>query len=255
MDITTRVNELLADGKAFCLVTVIESQNPQLKADSKYIVFAEEAMEAEFETILLDSQLQELAREAIKEKKHRLVDVAGGVRLFLNVFEPEATLIICGAGHIAIPLARFGCQLGFKVTVLDDRADFAHPSRFTGCKVIADDFAPALRDIPMNSSTYAVVITRGHVHDVDCLKEILAKQTGYLGLIGSRRRVQFVLKMLGDQGFPQDHLDQVFTPIGTPIGSESPEEISLSIMAEIVCVRRKGFSQALALRAAVGVDR
>ena len=105
----------------------------------------------------------------------------------------------------------------------------------------------------MNSSTYVVVITRGHSHDVDCLQEILKKPTAYVGLIGSRRRVGFVLELLGKQGFSQDFLKQVFTPIGIPIGAESPEEIAISITAELVCVLRKGLDQARALRSATGV--
>ncbi|MCP4670215.1 MAG: XdhC/CoxF family protein, partial [Desulfobacula sp.] len=131
--------------------------------------------------------------------------------------------------------------------------DFAHASRFPGCTVIAEDFVPALRKIQINTSTYVVVITRGHSHDVDCLQEILKKPAAYVGLIGSRRRVGFVLELLGKQGFSQDLLKQVFTPIGIPIGAESPEEIAISITAELVCVLRKGFNQARALRTATGV--
>jgi xanthine dehydrogenase accessory factor len=98
------------------------------------------------------------------------------------------------------------------------------------------------------------VITRGHEHDVDCLIEVLKKRTLYVGLIGSRRRVRFVLEMLAEQGFSQKRLKEVFTPIGLPIGAESPEEIALSIMSELVCVRRKGPAQAHRLRKAVGID-
>ena len=160
-------------------------------------------------------------------------------KAFLDVLEREEKLVICGAGHISIPLSRFVRSVGFKVTVLDDREDFAHPLRFEGCKVIADEFRTVLGKMPINSSTYVVVFTRGHEHDVECLQEILKKFTAYVGLIGSRRRVRFVLELQGNQGFSMDRLKQVFTPIGTPIGAESPEEISISIMAELVCVRRK----------------
>jgi xanthine dehydrogenase accessory factor len=97
------------------------------------------------------------------------------------------------------------------------------------------------------------VITRGHEHDAECLLEILKKETAYVGLIGSRRRVRFVLEMLENEGIAKERLQEVFTPIGTPIGAESPEEIALSIISELVCVRRKGSSQARALRAAVGI--
>ena len=112
----------------------------------------------------------------------------------------------------------------------------------------------ALRDFPMSLSTYVVVITRGHEHDAECLLEILRKDTAYIGLIGSRRRVRFVLEMLEKKGIPKKRLQEVFTPIGTPIGAETPEEIALSIAAELVCVRRKGPHQARLLRAAVGID-
>jgi xanthine dehydrogenase accessory factor len=103
-------------------------------------------------------------------------------------------------------------------------------------------------------ATYVVVITRGHEHDVDCLIEIINKKTVYVGLIGSRRRVRIVLEALAEEGFPQERLNEVFTPIGLPIGAESPEEIALSIVSELVCVRRKGPDQARTIRKAVGVE-
>jgi xanthine dehydrogenase accessory factor len=120
--------------------------------------------------------------------------------------------------------------------------------------VQADEFLVALSDMPLGPSTYVVVITRGHEHDADCLAEILTKQTAYVGLIGSRRRVRFVLEVLGQEGISQERLQEVFTPIGLPIGAESPDEIALSIVSELVCVRRKGAAQARALRAVIGID-
>lgn len=120
--------------------------------------------------------------------------------------------------------------------------------------MIAEEFITALRSIPMNGSTFVVVITRGHLHDADCLQEILKKETAYVGLIGSRRRVRIVLEMMGQQGASPERLQRIFTPIGIPIGAESPEEIALSIAAELVCVRRKGHTQARALRDAIGID-
>lgn len=254
MDVTTRVNDLLAKCEPFCLVTVIESQNPNAKPGLKFIVRTDGAMESGVEVELLDSSVRQMAQKALREKKRRLVDLDSGLRVFLDVFEPETRLIICGAGHIAIPLARNARNVGFKVTVLDDRADFANTSRFEDCDVIAEEFTTALRDLPMNDSNFVVIITRGHVHDADCLREILKKETAYVGLIGSRRRVRFVLEMMGQQGASKKRLREVFTPIGAPIGAESPEEIALSITAELVCVRRKGHAQARALRAAVGID-
>jgi len=199
-------------------------------------------------------RLRDLALPILKEKKSRAIEIEDGVLVFFDVLSSESRLLVCGAGHIALPLARFCREVGFKVSVLDDRADFANPARFPDCDIITEEFSIALPDFPMNSSTYVVVITRGHEHDVDCLLEILKKETAYIGLIGSRRRVSFVLEMLEKKGLPKKRLQEVFTPIGTPIGGETPGEIALSIAAELVCVRRKGPHQARLLRAAIGID-
>ena len=254
MDVIARVNELLQKGETVCLMTVLASNRSAIPAGSKAIVRTDGSMRGGFSAELGHGQVRDLALRAIKEKKHRMLDVKDGLRLFFNVLSAEAKLLVCGAGHIAIPLVRIAKQVGFQVTVLDDRSDFARLSRFPDCKVIVENFTIALKDMPLGLSTFAVIITRGHEHDVDCLTEILPKETAYVGLIGSRRRVSFVLQWLEEKGFSRERLKDVFTPIGIPIGAESPEEIALSIVSELVCVRRKGGDQARSLRSAVGIE-
>ncbi len=255
MDISTRVNELVQNGKAFCLATVITSDSAEIVPGLKVIVHDTGQLEGDLgDDETLCSTVKAEALEAINEKKRGLIEIKSGFQVFFDLILPELKLIVCGAGHIAIPLSRFARDVGFRVTVVDDRDDFAHPTRFPGCDVIAADFAATLRNINLNHSSYVVVITRGHEHDADCLMEILKKETAYIGMIGSRRRVRFVLEMLEKQGVAKARLREVFTPIGTPIGAESPEEIALSIVTELVCVRRKGSEQARALRAAIGID-
>ena len=253
MDIVARIVALLEKEQNFCLATVLDSSDGDVPVGRKAIVLHNGSIEGSLGSAQLDSKLGTTAQNAIDENKNGIIEIETGVKIFLNILAPHAQLIICGAGHIAVPLARFADRIGFRVTVIDDRSDFANPSRFPNCEVIAEDFTAALRDMSFGPSAYAVVITRGHEHDVDCLFEILKKKTRYVGLIGSRRRVRFVLEMLGEKGFSQKRLKEVFTPIGIPIGAESPEEIALSIVSELVCVRRKGAAQARALRAAVGV--
>jgi xanthine dehydrogenase accessory factor len=254
MDIHVRVVELLEKEESFCLATVLASNSADTQPGQKAIVFQDGAIEGSLGSTQLDSNLAGPVQKAFKENKSQVAEMEAGVKVFLNIISPGAELILCGAGHIAIPLARFARQLGFRVTVIDDRSDFASPSRFPNCNVIAEDFTIALHDYNFSPATYAVVITRGHEHDADCLIEILRNKTAYVGLIGSRRRVRFVLEMLAEKGFSQTKLNDVFTPIGLPIGAESPEEIALSIVSELVCVRRKGPAQARALRNAVGID-
>lgn len=254
MEIVARVYELIEKGETFCLATVVESDRPDLSTGFKLIVLKDGSVESGLASVPMVHALRGAALQTLNQRKRRILEIETGVRVFFDLLSFEARLIVCGAGHIAIPLARFARATGFWVTVLDDREDFANEDRFPGCSVIAENFTQALRDVSYGPTTYVVVITRGHEHDVDCLSEILEKETAYVGLIGSRRRVRFVLEWLEKNGFPPQRLKEIFTPIGIPIGAESPEEIALSIVSELVCVRRKGNTQARALRAAVGID-
>ena len=254
MDPIAKVNDLLEAGETLCLATVVASNSADIPPGTKAIVLSDGTLEFSSGSKNVKAALRDQALTAFNSKKSRLVEIADGVQVFLNLLHGEDRLLICGAGHIAIPLARFANEVGFSVTVLDDRSDFAQPSRFPGCTIIAENFSIALKDMSLSPSTYVVIITRGHEHDVDCLMEILPREAAYVGLIGSRRRVSFVLQWLEEKDFSHERLKAVFTPIGIPIGAESPEEIALSIVSELVCVRRKGSNQARALRSAVGIE-
>lgn len=245
----SRIVNLIAQEKSFCLAAIVSSGSPAAPAGGKVILFADGTMEGSAGSPGLDRALRAAAALALADNESRTVEIAEGVRVFLDIIRAEARLLICGAGHIALSLSRFAREAGFSVTVLDDRPDFAQPSRFPGCRVLAEDFTAALRGMTFGPSLYAVVITRGHEHDAECLAEILAGETAYVGLIGSRRRGSAVLEALGRKGIPAARLNDVFTPIGLPIGAESPEEIALAIAAELVCIRRKGPLAARAQRA------
>lgn len=251
---THRIVELMANEAFFCLVTIIASDDPGLPVGRNILVLSDETMEGETACPDLNLRLRDLAMVTIRSMKSRVIDLSEGVTAFFDFLSADVKLLICGAGHVAVPLARLARDAGFKVTVLDDRSDFANISRFPDCRVIVGDFTAKLRNFPLGPSAFVVVITRGHSHDVECLTEILPKQTAYVGLIGSRRRVNFVIQLLSAKGMAIDRIGDVFTPIGLPIGSESPEEIAISIVAELVCVRRKGPASARSLRAAGGVD-
>ena len=253
MNITPRICDSLARQQVFCLATIVASGDPRLPVGRKAIIWPDGRMEDPLGIPDFDEALRARALQALKQRECATVEVVDQISVFLDCLAPDAKLLICGAGHIAMPLARFSREVGFSVTVLDDREDFAHPSRFPGCRVIAEDYTPALRRMALGPSTYAVVITRGHEHDMDCLLEILPKETAYIGLIGSRRRIGFVLEELAQKGIARERCAEVFTPIGLPIGAESPEEIALAIAAELVSVRRKRAPLTRTLRAAAGV--
>jgi xanthine dehydrogenase accessory factor len=251
MNIISRINDLLAQAQLFCLATVISSNDEAISPGHKSLIFPDGALEYGTSDPAVDGLLRDRARECFTSQKKQTIEIRPGLVVFFDIISAQAQLVVCGAGHVAIPLARFAREVGFSVTVIDDRPDFANEQRFPGSEVIAEDFIPALRRIPLNRATFVVIITRGHEHDTECLTEIINHETAYIGLIGSRRRVSFVLELLAQKGIPKQRLADVCTPIGIPIGAESPEEIALSIAAELVCVRRKGVGQAKTLSKAV----
>jgi xanthine dehydrogenase accessory factor len=255
MNILPKINKLLNSGEPFCIVTIVSSKIKFISPGTKVIVTSDGTISYSTGSDRIDHFISSQCLTHIKKRKSGTRRFENSLELFFNCVSSETQLLICGAGHIAIPLAQFSVQAGFLVTVLDDRSDFADPPRFPGCNVVAEDFTPAMKDMNLGKNSFVVVITRGHEHDFECLQELLKNELAYVGLIGSRRRVRFVLEMLKNEGIPLERLNEVFTPIGTPIGADSPVEIAISILAELICVRRKGWQQARALRTAVGIDK
>ncbi len=166
---------------------------------------------------------------------------AGAFHVMLEVHEPPATLLIAGGGHIGNALATIGELCGFSVAVVDDRPEYASAERFPGAdRVLCGRFEEVLRDFPVDPNTYVVVVTRGHKSDEVALRQVVSSPAAYVGMIGSRRRVGAVLKHLVEDGADPDAVSRVHTPIGLDIGAETPEEIAVSIMAELIQVRRGG---------------
>jgi xanthine dehydrogenase accessory factor len=165
--------------------------------------------------------------------------------LFAELHAVAEPLLIFGAGHIAVPLANIAQSLGFEVTVLDDREEFAEPSRFeAGIQVRRLDFATPLAGVAISSNTFVVLVTRAHKYDFDCLRAVLEQPVlpRYIGMIGSKRRVRAAFKALLDGGISHDLLARVNAPVGVEIGAETPSEIAVSIAAELIQVRRNAQS-------------
>jgi xanthine dehydrogenase accessory factor len=167
--------------------------------------------------------------------------VSGATSVYLEVVESKPVFLVVGAGHIGRSLAKLADMLDFHVAVLDDREEFASAERIPEAdQVICDDFEAALNEFPIDANTAIVMVTRGHKQDELSLRRVLGRGAGYVGMIGSKRRTATVLQHLKDEGFPPDELAKVRTPIGLDIGAETPEEIAISIMAEVIMLRRGG---------------
>jgi xanthine dehydrogenase accessory factor len=169
--------------------------------------------------------------------------------VMVEVTERPATLLIVGGGHVGQSIAYIGAHAGFSVAVLDDRAAFANEERFPMADhVICGDFTEELRRFPIDPATYIVLVSRGHKQDETALREVVRSDAAYVGMIGSRRRAGTVLTHLAREGYPRDALERVHTPIGLDIGAETPEEIAVSVVAEIIAVRRGGTGSKLSER-------
>ncbi|MEZ4768605.1 MAG: XdhC family protein [Caldilineales bacterium] len=197
----------------------------------------------------LESQALADAVEVLRGRNHRTLTyeaAAGPVRLFVEVQHRPPELVIVGAGHIAVPLARLGKLCDFTVTVLDDRPQYANRARFPEADaVLAKPLRETMRDWAaegrLDSDSCVVLVTRGHQYDIDCLLEILDAPLAYIGMIGSQRRVRTVFDLLAvEQGIPPEKFDRVYAPIGIAIGARTPAEIAVCIMAEIINVLRGG---------------
>jgi xanthine dehydrogenase accessory factor len=193
---------------------------------------------------------------ALNQRRPQLLSYEDGqVELFVEVQRRPPTLVIVGAGHIAQPLAELGKLIDFEVVVIDDRPQYANAERFPQAdRVIAAPFRPTLHNWPVDADTYIVLVTRGHSYDVESLLEILDSPARYIGMIGSKRRIRAVFDLLEqEQGIPREKLERVYAPIGLDIGAESPAEIAVCIIAEIVKIYRGG--RAASLSDALRADR
>ncbi len=235
------------------LVTVTAGEGVYAEAVGKNAVVWPEPERRPIGDLSLGGQLNSVLRDgrlAIARKRHEHFHYEatdGSFSIFVEVQARPPHLIIAGAGHIAIPLASIAKTCDFLVTVIDDRPQYAHVSRFPSAdRVVAGPFRPTLVELrqgseAFDSDTYIVLVTRGHQYDIDCLLEVLEDPVAYLGMIGSRRRIRAVFELLEiEQNIPASNFDRVRAPIGIDIGAITPAEIAVCIMAEIICVLREG---------------
>lgn len=160
--------------------------------------------------------------------------------VLIEPYYPKPRLIIFGGGHIAKPLSKIAHGVGFSITVVDDRPKFANKDRFKEAEeIICDDFENSFNRLTITNNDFIVIVTRGHRHDGVCLRNSLKNNPKYIGMIGSRRRVTAMMEALSAEGYPKESIDRVCSPVGLDIGAVTPDEIAISIVAELIKYRRK----------------
>ncbi|MFO7783584.1 MAG: XdhC family aldehyde oxidoreductase maturation factor [Thermodesulfobacteriota bacterium] len=165
----------------------------------------------------------------------------GPMEVLIEPVVASPVLYVFGGGHVAREIVPLGARLGFQVVVIDDRPEFADPARFPEAgEVRQASFENVFEPLPVNSASYLVIVTRGHIHDKTVLEQALRTEAGYIGMIGSSRKIRIIYDRLIEEGIDRTQLDRVHAPIGLDIGAETPEEIAVSIVAELILVRAGG---------------
>jgi len=159
-------------------------------------------------------------------------------RFLVEPLREGGTVYIFGAGHVSQKIAPLSESVGFRTVVMDDRADYANRERFPEpVKIRVIDSFKKLPELDIDGNSYLVIVTRGHLYDKHVLEQVLRSKAAYIGMIGSRNKRDLVYKEIINHGFTKEELERVFSPIGTDIGAETPEELAISIVGELVKIR------------------
>ncbi|MGA2264710.1 MAG: XdhC/CoxI family protein [Acidobacteriota bacterium] len=164
----------------------------------------------------------------------------GSMEVYVEPILPDPTLVIFGAGHVGRCVAEIAKTIGFRIVVVDDRIKYASRERFPFADALyVDGWEQVFQQLPVSESSYLLIVTRGHQHDLACLRFALQTQAGYIGLMGSTRKVKLFFEALEKEGVHPEQFKRVCSPVGIDIGSETPEEIAVSIAAQLIAVRKK----------------
>jgi xanthine dehydrogenase accessory factor len=258
--VTQAISRMLDEGAAGVLVTLMglpEQKTGELRVGSRLLVPESRERVGSLGAAELDEEVARHAHHFLSSrdeaKSIQVEEFAPalsqfrGVQLLLERIETEPRLVIAGAGHVGAALARLAALVGYRVTLIDDRAEFLGRDLFSSPVeqgidlVVAEQWADAVgKAIAAGRGVSVAIVTRGHKQDEDCLRAAIAANPSYIGMIGSKRRTNIVLYKLREEGAYEEQLKKVRAPIGLDIAAVSPEEVALAILAEIVAERRGG---------------
>ena len=251
-ELYARMAELLQEGTPFVVATVIESvgSSPR-KTGTKMLVLGDGTTIDTIGGGALERQVVADAQACLKSGasetkqydlkptgEHATGMICGGTaKVFLEVNAPDKTLLIIGAGHVGQKLAAMAKLLDFRVAVIDSRAEVVTRERFPAADwLICEPPGKAAETFPISESTYVVIVTHTHVHDKDALRSVLAAPAAYIGMMGSRRKVETIFAQLTAEGADPALLSRVYSPIGLDTGAQTPAELSVGVLDEIIAL-------------------
>jgi xanthine dehydrogenase accessory factor len=253
-EVLAALGDAMARGETVALVTIVEAKGstPQ-RVGARMVVHADGRIVGTIGGGCYESDAFGKAREIIRSRTPQLVRyeltddfaaetglICGGqMQVFIEPIDPAPALYILGAGHVGYQLGRLAPGLGFRVHVIDDREKFANRERFPEAEsVVVEDIPAWIANTSLPESAMVVVLTRGHRQDYDAVRALAGRRLRYVGLIGSRAKVAKLAERALEEGIDADWLRTVHAPVGLDIGAVTPEEIAVSILAELVAVRR-----------------
>jgi xanthine dehydrogenase accessory factor len=252
--ISQAIVDVLQNNKPAALATVVKTRGASPRnAGAKMLVYPDGTIVGSVGGGEMELRVIAAAKDALRDGQPRYLDMTlsneqrgdpmicgGEMEIFVEPLLTAPTLVIVGAGHIGAAVAQLGKFLGFRIVVLDDRLEFVTPENFPHAdERIAGDIVAKIRDIEITPQTYVVLVTRAHTLDAALLGAIVEKDAAYIGMLGSQRRVLTVMDTLKHQGVSKAALARVHAPIGIEIHAETPEEIAVSILAEIIQIKRQ----------------
>jgi len=247
-DVFEEIVRLQSKGEHFAIATIISTSGSVPRQEGTKMVVRQDG--STYGTIgggILEAKVGEIAKRAIEKRKTEMFSFdlsnkaeegmmcGGKVSVYIEPILPKSIVCIFGGGHIALSLARISKMVGFKVIVIDDREEYANPERFPDAdETIADEYTIALPKLKINQLSYIVIVTRGHKFDQTVLEWAITTNAKYIGMIGSRHKIKKIFDNLVAKGISRKDMDRVHSPIGLDIKAETPEEIAVSIMAELI---------------------
>jgi len=254
-DIFEEIVQLRRQGLSAALATVIVRKGSTPRKDAaKMLVYEDGRRAGSIGGGCAEAEVCRAAMAAMRNAKPQLLKFdltgddaedggmicGGSMEVYVEPILPDPTLIIFGAGHVGQCVAAVAHTIGFRIVVADDRIKYANRDRFPHADTIhVDAWEEVFKQLSITESTYLLIVTRGHQFDLACLRHALKSPAKYIGLMGSARKVKLFFEALANEGVDPASFKRVYSPVGIQIGSETPEEIAVSIAAELVAIRKK----------------
>ena len=254
-DIFEEIVRIRSEGGIAALATIIKTKGSTPREEgSKMLIRSDGTILGSIGGGTLEDQVCQEAMDVIREARQKLLHFnltgeeitedgmlcGGNMDILVEPILAQPNLYIFGAGHVSFSISKIAKMAGFKVVVIDDRAEFANKNRFPEAdEIVAEDFSKVFSKLKINRSSYIIIVTRGHQFDEKVLEWAVRSEANYVGMIGSRKKKEAVFSNLQSKGISKELLESVHVPIGLDIHAETPEEIAVSIMAEVIKSKRE----------------